>query len=115
MCILLYNLLFQFTQFPGSMEHLKLRNKTWRSYYRWNTKRPHEWTTAGPVMEPCFLLKIASTVQSSPPVILMLIFIRPRLGLLLQVCTASREVKGKKIFSRDVKMQEVVQYERYEY
>jgi len=62
-CSLLYNLLYQFSQFPVSMEHLKLRKQKWPSRYRRATTGLHEWT-GRPCREPGILLQIASTVQS---------------------------------------------------
>jgi hypothetical protein len=44
-CSLMYNLLYQFSQFPVSMEHLKLRKQTKKrhSCYRWTTTGLHAW------------------------------------------------------------------------
>ena len=61
-CFLLYNLLYQVSQFPLPTEHLNHRKK-WRICYRWNTTGFHEWT-GGTFIEPCILLHSASNVQS---------------------------------------------------
>ena len=62
-CSLLYNLLHQFSQFPISMEHLKLRKQKLPRCYRRTTTGLHE-RTGGPCEEQGILLKIASNVQS---------------------------------------------------
>ena len=83
MCSLLYSLPFQLSHLPVSMERFKLRKQKNGGFSIGGTPRCSMNGPGGPFMEPCVMLQIASTEQSFPSVIEMLIFLRLCLGLLL--------------------------------
>ena len=62
MCSVLYNLLYQFSQFPVSMENFKI--KKMEELLSMDHHRALREGTGGPLVEPCVLLQIANSVQS---------------------------------------------------